>query len=198
MNTNEVTTRLEQILGVLNDTIKAVVKENPSAARATMSVHGPLVVFVVKTDPEDARWVFGRGGKHFKALHLLLRRMLAREGMEADLHYDEKETPHQPRQSQQPFVPRAPKKFSTLEDLVRRIVTLCVEKKEEVDVKSTDLGSAAIFEIDVANSDRHSVYGEQMTTEDGFATGANIEAIKNIFDAVGKNFGCRVRIILTK
>jgi predicted RNA-binding protein YlqC (UPF0109 family) len=199
MNT-EAPARLNEILATLNDAIKSVVKKSPARANAIMSVHGPLVVFVIRTDPDDARWIFGRQGKHFKALRTLLAQMVARDGMEVDLIFDEKVTavpPPRPN-SAEPFSQPAPKKISKLHELITRMVSMCVDNRDALSIKSTDLNSTVIFEIKVAPADYQNVYGRPITTEDGFPTGATIEAFKNIFDALGKNFGRLIRIVLTK
>jgi predicted RNA-binding protein YlqC (UPF0109 family) len=199
MNQNQTkeSAKLEAVAAILTDTIKAVVKR-PEFVQVKMQAHGPLVAFVIKTDKDDVRLVIGRGGKHFKALTVAVNAMVRSEQVEAQIIIDEKNPPVMPTAVKTtPLGALDMKKFSSCGPLLHRIVEQIVVNKDVLKVKSTDYQTTAIFEVTVKNEDFPLIYGAEIATETG-TSGMVIEALKNIFDGVGKNYGRVIRIAVSR
>ena len=183
---------------VLADIIKSIVRR-PEMVSVTKSVIGTLAVLVIKTSPDDAGRLMGKGGKHFKSMTLLFGRIFNRDGLQVKLVYDEKSPPLQTisHKSGSPFGSHDAKAFKDCESIMLRFIKLLTSEPEKAAVSIHDFNLTAIFEIKIAGSDYENVYGPEVGTSFG-PVGQGLDAIKSILDGVGKNYGRATEVVLTK
>jgi len=183
--------------GLLSDLVKAVVKQ-PEKVVIKHTAHGPLDAFGVKVDPDDIRRVIGAKGKHFKALqHIAICacKMLNREGFIAV----EEETVQRPpaQTSERVFVLNQGRSFAPVRGLLERAIGVFVPNPKDFTIEETSMGTTHIFHVRANASAFNSLTGETAIFDYG-PDGVNIGAIKNLFDAISKNHGKIVKIILSK
>jgi len=195
MNTPESEIR-SAIHNLAVDLVKAVVK-NPSSVVVEHSIHGNLDAFAVRVDPDDVRRVIGSRGKHFKSLqHVIVSacKALGREGFFAvkeDVMVRPVPTLSRvfPLDSGRPFDP--------VRGLLERVIGVFLSNPKDFSIVDKDFGSGHLFEIKVNSATYPQIMGETIVFDYG-PDGANIGMIKNLFDAIGKNHGKLVKIVLTK
>lgn len=185
------------VYDLLSDLVKAVVTQ-PEKVSIRHTVHGPLDAFTVKVDKEDIRRVIGARGKHFKALEYIVQsacKVLNREG---HLIVDEDTAVPPPSgASARVFSLRQGRPFTAVGGLLTRVVCVFVSNPNDFTIEQSDLGTTHIFELKVNAAVYSALYGDTTQFEYG-ADGRNIGTIKNLFDAISKNHGKLVRIVLTK
>ena len=182
---------------LLTDLVKAVVRQ-PEKVQIQHTIHGNLDAFAVRVDQDDVRRVIGSKGKHFKALqHLILAacQSLGREGYLAVK--EDAPVAVLPKPTERVFPLERGRPFDPVRGLLGRVVSIFVPNASDFTIADTDMGTGHIFEIKVNAAVHARLLGETAVFEYG-PDGANIGAIKNLFDAISKNHGKIVKITLTK
>lgn len=189
---------IDEVTDVLTDIVKSVVKD-PAKAGVKSMVHGALVAFVIKVDQEDVRRVVGKQGKHFKAISLLASEAMRLLGSEAHVAIDEKTPPRSELGSLNEVYGFGDyggvKKFKNLSLLIKRTVAMFCEDKDKVTVKVADIALTSLLDVTVTKADYPNVYGKTIDL-DGNPDGHIINAVKNIFDGIGKNNGRVIKIVV--
>lgn len=178
------------------DLVKAVVKL-PDSVAVEHSIHGNLDAFAVRVDQGDVRRVIGSRGKHFKALqHVVVSacKALGREGFFA-VKEDAVVRPAPNLERVFPLDRGRP--FAPVRGLLERVVGVFVTNPKDFSIEDKDFGSGHLFEIKVNSVAYSQIMGETIVFDYG-PDGSNIGMIKNLFDAIGKNHGKLVKIVLTK
>lgn len=190
---------LDDINTLLTDLVKSLVAM-PDAVSVTYHVHGDEVTFGIKPQQADVRFVNGKGGKHIKAINVIVAAMLEPSGRRADVRLLE-DNPHGIRSAiTSPFSAFDPKKLDRARQLLEELIWVFVEKDDALRVTVKKIFDKAFMEIFVAPEDYPNVYGKPMKFElepgNFVDDGHLIGSIKSIFDGVGKRCGCKFQIDL--
>jgi predicted RNA-binding protein YlqC (UPF0109 family) len=196
MKTTSETELIDEIEDVVSDLIKSVVR-NPDGAKVTKLHRGQLLALAIRVDQEDVRRVIGQRGKHFKAVETIVREAARVAGLEGHVAIDEKSPPTSAVDQPKSFAlgQYSAKKFKNVKELLRRSVMLVVANKSAVAVTETPMATTTFLEIKVKKEDYPALYGKDAPFDYG-TDGHIIGALKNFFDAIGKNNGRVIKIIV--
>lgn len=189
---------IRELHSLVEALVKAVVK-HPDEVKLRNSVHGQLAVFGAEVAQDDVRRVIGAKGKHVKALQVIVKSLcdvINKEGEFAVV--EERTTPPAPSAGpSRQFPLLAGRDFKPVKALLERTCKAIANSPNDVEVIETPMGQRHIFEIKANASAYHRLFGPTVTYEYG-EDGLILGSIKNLFDAIGKNHGKLVMIVMTK
>jgi predicted RNA-binding protein YlqC (UPF0109 family) len=188
-----------ELVGTLRQTLHELVQAvvtKPQAVTINQSVHGPLVAFMIKPSGDDIPRVIGAKGKHFRALEAIMSNLAKLINREVHLTVDES-GPRQQGVGTKSHAFNTPKDLTTVEALLKKTVSMFLDRPNAGKVIRTDMGTTTIFEIQVDETNFGNLMGPTTQFDYG-QDGIIIGSIKNLFDGIGKNHGRLIRVVLSK
>jgi len=199
MNEDIDSKELLEMNSVMTEVVKRLVVSSPATVKVTNIVIGPSITLSIYADKADRGRILGSQGKRIRALATMTAAWANALGREGGVILDEKTIPAAsltPTRTSTFGIDA--KSFDGTKELLKRIVTLLCVDKDEVEIVQQDAGMTSFFEIRVTPEDYPAVFGPREIPSDFGVDGNVMDALKNIFDGIGKNSGHIAKLVLNQ